>query len=168
MWGRKVCYIIKGMILLYESFFVNYILFTLARLWTSQCLLVQVQKSDGVVLHPCRKDLTIIICHNKSPDRKCSWIAVGVDWVSGWRQGQKRCPENLKRPELTSGHWSARLVFSNLIKAYQFGSQLAEVGWDLGYHKMYHAWRWKGSQHSVVSICFCDLCLSSCVAKDWR
>ena len=48
-----------------------------------------------------------------------------------------------------------------------FGSRPAEMNWDLKHHKMHRAWGGRGFQHSMVSTCFYDLCLSPRVAKDW-
>ena len=57
---------------------INYIsLFTVVRLWTTRCLLVQVP-----LLRPREKDMTAIICHKLS-DTKWGWTAIGVSWVSG-------------------------------------------------------------------------------------
>ena len=69
--------------------FVNSILsFSVVGLWTIRV------KSPGAsslraVLHSPAKDMTIIICHNKPPDRKWSW---SVDDVTPRKDG----PENLR------------------------------------------------------------------------
>ena len=113
------------------------------------------------------QDMTII-CHNKPPDRKGGWTAVVVNWECGWRHARKRCAENLwilKRVELRSTVedsvwvfriWSDQIIF--------FEPQPADINWDLKHHKMCRALR---GQHSMVSVCFYDLCLSPRVTKEW-
>ena len=72
-----------------------------------------------------------------------------------------------KKTELRFDCWSEQLGFSDLIRSDQFGSQPAEMSWDLRHHKMHRAWG-RGSQFSMVSIDFYELCLSSRVAKNWE
>ena len=57
---------------------------------------------------------------------------------------------------------TAPLSFSDLIKANQFGPLPAEI------LAITRCTICEGCQHCVVSICFYDLCLYPCIAKDWR
>ena len=87
----------------------------------------------------------------------------GVNWVGGWRRTWKRCPENFKilKKQLRLNAVSARLGFSDVIKADQFGFRPAEMSWDLRHHKTCSVCVWGGGdQHSMVSIYFYDLCVS--------
>ena len=126
-----------SLIIFYHSVCLNY-----------SSLLVQVH-SHLVQLSSCAKDMTITICLNKSPDRKWDW---SVDDVIPRRDG----PENLrilKRRQLRIRPLKAGLGFLPLRHAVEFfGSRLAEMNWDLKYHKMRRMLGW--GQHSMVSIGF--------------
>ena len=120
--------------------------------------------SSGVIvkwanLRPRGKDMRIINCNNKQTGNEAGRLLKRIEWVVDVVPGRDG-PENLrilKRQKLRFNRWSVWLGFSNLIKADQFGSRLAEMSWDLRHHKMCRAW---GCQHSLVSIGFYDLCLS--------
>ena len=87
--------------------------------------------------------MTIIICHNKPPNRKWDWTAIGVNWMGGWCRTQMRWTGEFEDFEKT-GSWGSTVeargwVFSDLIKVDPFGSRPAEMSWDLRHHKMCRA-----------------------------
>ena len=113
-------------------------LFSLVRLWTIRCLLVQVG-----TLKPSRKRLKTYDLAWQTP-RQEMWLECRWSELSGWLTSY---PEEMilriwgfgKDVELTFDRLIARLVFSDLIKADQSGSRPAEMSWDLKYHKMRRA-----------------------------
>ena len=101
--------------------------------------------------------MTIIICHNKPPDRK--WD--GYRWVGWWHHAQKRWPWDLrimKRFELRFDSWSKRLGFR--IWWYQISLGLDRPKWVKILDMTRCTVRSGGYQHSMVNIGFYDLSLS--------
>ena len=124
--------------------------------------------SSGAIVRWCYshlrgKDMTIIICHNKPPERKRGWTAVEVNWVGGWRHVRKRWSWEFEDFEKT-GIWGSTVeargwVFR--IGSDHVGSQPAEMNWDFKHHKMHRAWG--EGQYNMVSIDFLwFVSLSSC------
>ena len=86
--------------------------------------------SDGAVLRPHGKDLTIIICHNKPPDRKgIERPSEGIEWVVDVVSGRDD-PDNLrilKRRVVEVRPLKSAVGFSDLIKTNRFISRPAEM-----------------------------------------
>ena len=128
-------------------------------------------------LTPVRKGYKNHNLYNKHLHRKWCWTAVGMNCVGGWCHTWKRWSWAFGDFQINRAkvdRWSAQVVFSDLIKADQFESRPTEMSWDLIHCKMCRAHARArvcvcgGGQHSMLSICFYDLCLSSGVAKDWK
>ena len=101
--------------------------------------------------------MTIIICHNILSDRKWVWTVIGMNWVGGWHHPRRDGPEKLRilKRQCSWGRLLKVAVWVFWIRSDQiifFGSQPAEVTWNLKHHKTYHT--------LGVNICFYDLCLS--------
>ena len=94
MW-KKLFLFIFDVLLTADRYMEEDLVFTLSSVIFLNTKMPTTCNEIGAVLHPRGNDMTIIICHNKLPDRKWGWMAVGVNWVGGWHHAQKRCPENL-------------------------------------------------------------------------
>ena len=90
--------------------------------------------------------MTIIICHNKPPKKE-------MELECEWRHVQKRYPWEFEDFEKTVS-WGRLLKV--VVEFFEF--RPAEMNWDLKNHKMRRTW--VEGQHSMVSICFNDLCFS--------
>ena len=77
-----------------------------------------------------------------------------------------RILEFWKNWQLSYGRRKEQLSFSDPIISDQFGSQLAEMSWDLRQYKMHHAWR--RDKQSMLSIGSYELFLTPHVTKGWK
>ena len=82
-------------------------------------------------------------CHNKPPDRKWDWTAVGVNWKCGWRYAQMRYPENLsilKRVLVEVDCWVFRIRSDHILWVSTGRDELRFKNFK--HHNMCRSWWW--------------------------